>query len=228
MIENLDDVWYNYKKNNDPELKEKLILEYASLVKVVAGRLSMQVGQYVDYEDLISYGIFGLIDAIDKFDNKKGVKFETYASLRIRGEIIDNIRRMDWVPRTIRQKSKLFEQVFFSLESELGREPTDKEVADKLGISVEEAQGIIKKTVISSLISLDDYLDQNHEGTVFNIVNSNTDTPERSYEKKEVKNMLVEAINQLNEKEQRVVALYYFEELTLKEISKIMNFSNSF
>ena len=153
MIENLDDVWYNYKKNNDPELKEKLILEYASLVKVVAGRLSMQVGQYVDYEDLISYGIFGLIDAIDKFDNKKGVKFETYASLRIRGEIIDNIRRMDWVPRTIRQKSKLFEQVFFSLESELGREPTDKEVADKLGISVEEAQGIIKKTVISSLIS---------------------------------------------------------------------------
>lgn len=109
----------------------------------------------------------------------------------------------------------------------MGREPTDKEVADKLGISVEEAQGIIKKTVISSLISLDDYLDQNHEGTVFNIVNSNTDTPERSYEKKEVKNMLVEAINQLNEKEQRVVALYYFEELTLKEISKIMNVSES-
>lgn len=227
MIEKLEEVWLNYKKSGDSALKEKLILEYASLVKFVAGRLSMQVGQYIDYDDLISYGIFGLIDAIEKFDYGKGVKFETYASLRIRGEIIDNIRKMDWVPRTLRQKSKILEQAFSELEAQLGRNPTEEELAAKLGFSLEETQEILKKSTISTLISLDDYLDQNHEVKVFNVVNSNIETPESKYEKKEIKAMLVEAINNLSEKEKRVVTLYYFEELTLKEISKIMQVSES-
>ncbi len=227
MIENLDGIWQAYNKSKDPELKEKLILEYAPLVKLVAGRINMHVGQYVEFEDLTSYGIFGLIDAIDKFDSEKGVKFETYASLRIRGEIIDNIRKLDWVPRTLRQKNKRLEQAYLSLETELGREPTELELAEKMDMTLEEAQDIIRKSSISTLISLDDYLDQNHEATVFSIVNSNTDSPASDYEKKELKGMLVDAINQLNEKEKKVVTLYYFEELTLKEISRIMNVSES-
>lgn len=227
MSDNFENIWQDYKKSKDPALKEKIILEYASLVKYVAGRISMHVGQHVDFDDLISYGIFGLIDAIDKFDYNKGVKFETYASLRIRGEIIDSIRRLDWVPRTLRQKNKQLEKVYSALESELGREPTDKEIAENLGISVDEVQELMKKSTVSMLISLDDYLDQNHETPMASISNSNIETPENHFEKQELKSMLMEAINSLNEKERKVVTLYYFEELTLKEISKIMGVSES-
>ena len=129
-----------YAKMKSPEIREQLILEYAPLVKVVAGRLSMYLGYNVEYEDLVSYGIFGLIDAIDKFDYLKDVKFETYASLRIRGAILDQIRKMDWIPRTIRQKQKKIEAVIKEVEQSTGRMATDEEVARGLGISDEEYQ----------------------------------------------------------------------------------------
>lgn len=227
MSENLDSLWQIYQKTKEPDIKEKLILHYASLVKIVAGRVSIHVGQYVEFDDLVSYGIFGLIDAIDKYDFSKGVKFETYASLRIRGEIIDNIRRQDWVPRTLRQKSKLLEAAYSELETKLGRNPTEEEVALHMNISPDEVREIVKKSSVSTLISLDDYLDQNQDGTVFSVVDSKQETPEVNYEKKELKEMLVLAINQLTDKEKKVVSLYYFEELTLKEISKIMGVSES-
>ncbi len=227
MAENMQNLWQAYRNTKEPAVKEKLILEYAPLVKLVAGRISIHIGQYVDFEDLISYGIFGLIDAIDKFDPYKGVKFETYASLRIRGEIIDNIRKLDWVPRTLRQKSKQLDKYYSYLESELGREPTYEELAEKMQISVDEVKEVMQKSVASSLISLDDYVDPNKDVTVADIVETKADTPDLSYEKKEVKAMLVDAINQLTEKEKKVVTLYYFEELTLKEISKVMEVSES-
>lgn len=127
-------LWEEYRKNPTPELREKLITEYAPLVKVVAGRLSMYLGYNVEYEDLVSYGIFGLIDAIDKFDLGKDVKFETYASLRIRGSILDQIRKMDWIPRTVRQKQKKIEEAIKQVESRTGRNASDEEVAEELGI----------------------------------------------------------------------------------------------
>lgn len=227
MADDREDLWRAYKISKEPLIKEKLILEYAPLVKLVAGRISIHIGQYVEFEDLISYGIFGLIDAIDKYDTDKGVKFETYASLRIRGEIIDNIRKLDWVPRTVRQKSKQMNKVYASLEAEFGREPTYEELAEKMEVSVDEVKEVMQKSVASSLISLDDYVDPNKEVTVADIVETKSDTPDLSYERKEIKNILVDAINQLTEKEKNVVTLYYFEELTLKEISKIMGVSES-
>lgn len=224
-MENLEQIWRTYQANKSPELKEKLIIEYSPIVKFVAGRLLVHVGQHVEYDDLVGYGVFGLIDAIDKFDLDKGVKFETYASLRIKGAIIDNIRKMDWVPRALRQKNKEFEQVNTRLEAELGREPTDEEIAAKLNTSVAEVREMMKSAAILSLVSLDDYLEQNHESAFGQ--RSQGDTPEEHFDKKELHKMLTETIEALTEKEKMVVTLYYFEELTLKEISGIMGVSES-
>lgn len=224
---NLDNLWQTYHADKNPALKEKLILHYASLVKYVAGRLLIHVGQHVEYDDLVGYGVFGLIDAIDKFDNAKGVKFETYASFRIRGAIIDHIRRMDWVPRTLRQKNKQMEQVYSKFEDELGRQPTDEELAEKLNMSVEETQDLIRKSSVISLVSLDDFMEQNYEAPFFSLVTSRADSPEEQTERQERKEMLADAISKLSEKERLVVTLYYFEDLTLKEISSIMKVSES-
>ena len=131
-------LWDDYAKNKSPEIREKIILEYAPLVKLVAGRLSMYLGYNVEYDDLVGYGIFGLIDAIDKFDYGKNVKFETYASLRIRGAILDQIRKMDWIPRSLRQKQKKIDSAMAKIESEEGRMATDEELAGELEISVDE------------------------------------------------------------------------------------------
>lgn len=223
----IEDTWRLYSETKSPAVKEELILQYASLVKYVAGRLSIHIGQHVDYDDMISYGIFGLIDAIDKFDYEKGVKFETYASVRIRGSIIDSIRKLDWVPRTLRQKNKQLETVFSELENALGREPTDAELAERLEMSLEETQELVKKSSVASLVSLNDYLDQNHEITFMNTSGTLIEGPEAQYEKAEIKEMLVDAINKLSDKEKKVITLYYFEDLTLKEISSIMGVSES-
>jgi RNA polymerase sigma factor for flagellar operon FliA len=224
---NLDCLWQAYITEKKPAAKEKLILHYAPLVKYVAGRLLIHIGQHVEYDDLVGYGIFGLIDAIEKFDNAKGVKFETYASFRIRGAIIDNIRRMDWVPRTLRQKNKQMEQVYSQLEDELGRQPNDDELAEKLNLSVEETQDLIKKSSVLSLVSLDDYMEQNYESSFSSLVANRVDSPEEQTERQERKDMLADAISKLSEKERLVVTLYYFEDLTLKEISSIMKVSES-
>ncbi|MDR2903413.1 MAG: FliA/WhiG family RNA polymerase sigma factor [Clostridiales bacterium] len=223
----IEDTWRLYNETKSPAVKEELILQYSNLVKYVAGRLSIHIGQHVEYDDMISYGIFGLIDAIDKFDYEKGVKFETYASVRIRGSIIDSIRKLDWVPRTLRQKNKQLETVFSELENMLGREPTDAELAEKLDMSLEETQELVKKSSVASLVSLNDYLDQNHEVTFMNTSGTQIESPEAQYEKAEIKEMLIDAINKLSDKEKKVITLYYFEDLTLKEISNLMGVSES-
>lgn len=133
-----EDLWKEYGKTKNPMIREQLIVEYSGLVKIVAGRLGMYLGYTVEYDDLVGYGIFGLIDAIDKFELTKGVKFETYASLRIRGSILDQIRKMDWIPRTLRQKQKKLENVMKELEVSNGRPASNQELAEKMGISVEE------------------------------------------------------------------------------------------
>ncbi|NLK20787.1 MAG: FliA/WhiG family RNA polymerase sigma factor [Epulopiscium sp.] len=228
MIErDLEELWEKYKRTNLSSIKEKLIIEYAPLVKYVAGRLNVYLGQNVEYEDLISYGVFGLIDAIDKFDLKKGVKFETYASLRIRGAILDNIRKLDWVPRTLRQKNKQIEKAYAELETELGRSATDEEMAVKMGITVEELREMLKQVNLLSLISLEEYVEQNNEPSMGSVKQPGNEQPEAYLEKQELKRILKESIEKLPEREQRVLILYYFEELTLKEISSIMGVSES-
>ncbi len=220
-------LWKKYSEDKRPELRKKLILEYSHLVKYIAGRLRVYFGANVEYDDLVSYGIFGLIDAIDKFDINKGVKFETYASLRIRGAIIDSIRKMDWVPRSLRQKSKELEKLYSELERELGYPPSDREVAEKLGMSLDEFYKLLNEVNLSSVISLEEFLEQNYELGKDILTTAREDKPENYVELIELKEVLADAIDKLPEKERTVISLYYFEELTLKEISAIMKVSES-
>ena len=220
-------LWADYTKNPTPELREKIILEYAPLVKLVAGRLSMYLGYNVEYDDLCSYGIFGLIDAIDKFDATKEVKFETYASLRIRGAILDQIRKMDWIPRTVRQRQKLITSAIAEIESSTGRTATDEEIAVKLGITGEEYDSWQSQMKVTNVVSLDDFVEQGSDVADNRGLSSQLERPEEHLEKEELKQMLAEALTLLTEKERKVIVLYYYEDLTLKEISSIMEVSES-
>lgn len=220
-------LWDEYSRTKSPEVREKIILEYAPLVKVVAGRLSMYLGYNVEYDDLVGYGIFGLIDAIDKFDFMKEVKFETYASLRIRGAILDQIRKMDWIPRTIRQKQKKIDTVIKTIEAEKGRNATDEEIAAGLGITEDEYTEWQSQMKITNIVSLNEYLEQGSEVSVEYNHTAKFDSPEEVLEKDELKKILGEALELLTEKERKVIVLYYYEELTLKEISNILEVSES-
>lgn len=218
-----------YAKVKTPELREKIILEYAPLVKVVAGRLSMYLGYNVEYEDLVSYGIFGLIDAIDKFDCFKEVKFETYASLRIRGAILDQIRKMDWIPRTIRQKQKKIDAVIKEIELSTGHGATDEEIAAGLGISGEEYVEWQSQMKVTGLVSLNEYMEQGSEipQDYNRHTTSRFESPEENIEKQELVKVLGDALELLTEKERKVITLYYYEDLTLKEISNVLEVSES-
>jgi RNA polymerase sigma factor FliA len=220
-------LWTDYARRGSPEIREKLIVEYVPLVKVVAGRLSMYLGYNVEYDDLVGYGIFGLIDAIDKFDYMKEVKFETYASLRIRGAILDQIRKMDWIPRTIRQKQKRIESVVKEIESAEGRNATEEEVAAKLGITEDEYNDWQSQMKITNIVSLNEFLEQGSEVPNETGASQYFDMPETALEKSELKRVLAEALDLLTEKEKRVIVFYYYEELTLKEISNILEVSES-
>ena len=220
-----DKLWSAYAKKRDPETREALIMEYVPLVKVVSGRLSMYLGYTVEYDDLVSYGIFGLIDAIDKFDYGKGIKFETYASLRIRGSILDQIRKMDWIPRSIRQKQKQMDAAISKIEADENRVATDDEVANELGISIDEYYNWQGQTKVTNIASIDEFVDQGIEVKAFDPRKYGKMEPEQAYEQEEVKKIL--ALENLTEKERMVVVLYYYEELTLKEISKVLDVSES-
>lgn len=220
-------IWEEYVKTKDPLIRENIINKYAPLVKIVAGKLSIYTNSLIDYEDLVGYGIFGLIDAIDKFDYTKGFKFETYASLRIRGEIIDNIRKLDWIPRSLRQKNKLLYNAIKNFECENGKEPTEEELAIILDIPVPEVKNLIKNSSLYNLISLDDYLEQGHEKNNNRLVSNENYLPEKIIDRKETKEILANILEELTEKQRLVISLYYYEELTLKEISKIMQVSES-
>lgn len=220
-------LWETYRKSPTPEMREQIILEYAPLVKVVAGRLSMYLGYNVEYEDLVSYGIFGLIDAIDKFDMQKDVKFETYASLRIRGAILDQIRKMDWIPRTVRQKQKKIDEAIRNIEMRTGKNATDEQVAGELGLEQEELTEWQSRLKITNVISLNEFLEQGQEPVMDARGNSHFSQPEDVVSESELKQVLEEALEVLTEKEKKVILLYYYEDLTLKEISKVLEVSES-
>ena len=222
-----DKLWKDYQKKPTRELREQLIIEYSQLVKLVAGRLSMYLGHNVEYDDLVSYGIFGLIDAIDKFDADKNVKFETYASLRIRGSILDQIRKMDWIPRTVRQRHRKLDEAVKQIEAQTGRNASDDEIAQVLGISPDELLNWQSQLKVSNLVSMTEFEENGTEPAMDTTYNSHFTQPEEVVEKEELKKTLVEALDALTEKERRVIDLYYYEEMTLKEISKILEVSES-
>ena len=220
-------LWKQYSETKDSSIRETLITENAYLIKYIAGRLNIYFGSNIEYDDLVSFGVFGLIDAIDKFDISKGVKFETYASLRIRGAIIDNIRELDWVPRSLRQKGKTLEKTYIDLENELGRSPTDKEAAERMGLTIEEFHKFLNDASISTLVSLEEAVEQNNDFADDPRFEDVSASPEKQAEFSEMKDLLAKEIERLSEKEKTVISFYYFDELTLKEISEIMEVSES-
>lgn len=220
-------LWEAYQKSGTQELREQLIIEYAQLVKLVAGRLSMYLGHNVEYDDLVSYGIFGLIDAIDKFDASKNVKFETYASLRIRGAILDQIRKMDWIPRSVRQRQRKIDEAMKAIEMRTGKTATDTELAQELGVSDEELCSWQTQLKVTNLVSLNEFEENGPEPVIDSAHPTRFLQPEEVVEEAELKEKLIESLDLLTEKERRVIELYYYEDMTLKEISKILEVSES-
>ena len=222
-----DKLWAEYRKKPTQEIREQLILAYAQLVKLVAGRMSMYLGHNVEFDDLVSYGIFGLIDAIDKFDMEKNVKFETYASLRIRGAILDQIRKMDWIPRTVRQRQRMIDDAVKKVEMRTGKNASDEELARELSISEEELLNWQSQLNITNVVSLNEFEETGPEPVMDATNNSHFAQPEDVVEEEELKTKLAESLEVLTEKERRVIELYYYEEMTLKEISRILEVSES-
>ncbi len=220
-------LWELYAKSPTQELREQIIVEYAPLVKIVAGKLSMYLGSNVEYDDLVGYGVFGLIDAIDKFNLSKDVKFETYASLRIRGSILDQIRKMDWIPRTVRQRQRKIDDAIKYVEASKGRPATDEEIASHLGLSEEELSKWQSQLKVTNVVSLNEFIEQGNEPTDSYHGAARFSSPEDMIEEKELKQKLVASMELLTEKERKVILLYYYEDMTLKEISQVFEVSES-
>jgi RNA polymerase sigma factor for flagellar operon FliA len=230
-----DDVavaWDDYKSSGSSAARDALILNYSPLVKYVAGRVAVGLPANIEQSDLISYGIFGLIDAIDKYDQERGIKFETYAISRIRGAIIDELRAIDWVPRSVRFKAREIEKAYSALENKLKRPPSDAEVAEEMGISLDELNHIYTQLSTVSLVALDELMTvDSDKGDRLSLVDTLEDTktagPMEAFESEEMRSILTGAINRLPEREKMVVTLYYFEQLTLAQIGEIMGVTES-
>ena len=220
-------LWDAYRQKKTQETREQLIIEYAQLVKLVAGRLSMYLGHNVEYDDLVSYGIFGLIDAIDKFDLEKNVKFETYASLRIRGAILDQIRKMDWIPRSVRQRQRKIDEAMKQIEMRTGKTASDDELAQQLRLRDEELCSWQTQLKVTNVVSLNEFEENGPEPMIDSAHPVRFSQPEEVVEEAELKEKLAESLELLTEKERRVIELYYYEDMTLKEISKILEVSES-
>ncbi|MBM7581406.1 RNA polymerase sigma factor for flagellar operon FliA [Caldicoprobacter guelmensis] len=217
-------LWIEYKKHNNIEFRNELILRYSYLVKRVVSRLAFASTSSLDVEDLISYGILGLIDAIERYDPSKNVKFETYATFRIKGAIMDQLRKQDWVPRSLRIKYKQLAEAVDAIEKKLGRSANDKEIAQALGVTVEEVRKTMLDVHSLAVVSLEDQLFALAGSVgVFGL----EDDPERVAQANELKRHLAQAIDELPEREKLVISLYYFEELTLKEIGMALGVSES-
>ena len=226
-----DKLWTKFIKNQDQTIRDYFVIKYAPLVKYVAGKISMGMPQNIEFDDLVSYGIFGLIDAINKFDPARGIKFKTYAMTRVRGAIFDELRSIDWIPRSIRQKAKQIEQVISELENKLGRTVEDEEIARELGVTIEEFHTLISKLSGTSILSLNDiwYLgDDNDELSILETLEAPENmNPDILIEKEEIRDYIIDAIKKLPEKEKKVIVLYYYEDLTLKEIGEVLEVTES-
>ena len=226
-----EELWRRYRQRRDPKIRDHFIRQYAPLVKYVAGKMAVGMPGNVEFDDLVGYGVFGLFDAIKKFDPTKHVKFKTYAVTRIRGAIFDELRTIDWVPRSVRQKAREVEEAVRTLEAKLGRAATDAEIAKKMNMPPDEFQQLMLKISGTSILSLSDVWysgDDNDRISVAESIESPTSlNPDSIVEKDEIKRVIVEAIGELSEKEQKVLVLYYYEDLTLKEIGEVLEVTES-
>ena len=225
-------LWREYKASGEERLRERLILHYSPLVKYVAGRVGVGLPPNIEQADLVSYGIFGLIDAIEKFDIERAIKFETYAISRIKGAIIDELRSIDWIPRSVRYKAREVEKAYAALEARLHRTPTEAEVASELGIALEDLHTIFGQVSFVNVVALDELLTAGGEkGDKLSLVDTLEDTkaedPVAAFETEETKYLLAKAINTLPEREKIVVTLYYYEGLTLAEIGQVLGVTES-
>ncbi len=225
----VEETWERFKAKANPADRDELIVFYSPLVKYVASRVAAGLPQNIDQSDLVSYGMFGLIDAIKKFDPERGFKFETYAISRIKGSILDELRSIDWVPRSVRGKAKKVEKAMVKLEAKLHRAPTDDEIADELGMTLVQLNGLYSQISSLGIVALDEMLSFNgtESLTYGDTLADKSESPGRVYEKLETRQLLANAINSMKEREKIVLTLYYYENLTLSEIGKVLNVTES-
>ena len=228
----LKDLWRRFKEDDDPRARERLVLAYAPLVKYVAGRMSSGLPAHVEEADLISYGLLGLISAIERFEPEREIRFETFAITRIKGSIIDELRSLDWVPRSVRAKAREIERVNAKLEHQLRRAPTDQEMAEALGTTVDEFQESLVKISNSSVVALDElWTVSDASGDQVSLLDTIQDPaaadPAQEMDATDMKDRLADAIARLPEREKLVVALYYYENLTLREIGEVLGVTES-
>jgi RNA polymerase sigma factor FliA len=229
----LRELWRRYKLDGDEKARERLVVAYSPLVKFIAGRMASGLPSHVEESDLISYGLLGLIGAIERFDTERDIKFETFAVARVKGAIIDELRSLDWVPRSVRARAREVEKAHQKLEAKLQRAPTDEEVAKELDMDVEEFQGVLLEIANSSVLALDDlwtFADP-EGGSQISVLDTIQDPaavdPESEAQASEVKDRLADAIESLPERERLVIALYYYENLTLREIGEVLGVTES-
>ena len=230
----LRELWRNYKNDGDERARERLVVAYSPLVKFIAGRMASGLPSHVDEGDLMSYGLLGLIGAIERFDLEREIKFETFAVARIKGAIIDELRSLDWVPRSVRSRAREVERAHGALEAELGRSPTDEEMAEKMEMTVDEFQDALLQIANSSVLALDDlwtFADPDGGGGQISVLDTIQDPnaldPESEAHTAELKDRLADAIESLPERERLVIALYYYENLTLREIGEVLGVTES-
>ena len=232
MAEDTQQLWLQYTKTKDKAIRDRLILTYAPLVKYVAGRVGSGLPAHVDEEDLVSYGLLGLMGAIDRFDPTRDIKFETFAIARIKGAIIDELRSLDWVPRSVRSRARDIERAMADLERVLHRAPTDAELAEKLGMTEEELDDSLTDISRSSIAALDElWTISGSSGDQVSLIDTIEDTsgpdPQGALAQTELRDALGDAIARLPEREKLVVTLYYYEELTLREIGDVLGVTES-
>jgi RNA polymerase sigma factor FliA len=228
----LSELWDEYKRDGGREARDRLIVHYSPLVKYVAGRVAVGLPQNIEQADLVSYGIFGLIDAIAKFDTSRNIKFETYAITRIKGAIIDELRTIDWVPRSVRSKARAVEKAYAKLEAQLLRTPSDAEVAAEMGVTEDDLQTIFTQISFVGLVALDEVLSsgsgqRGDSVTLGDTIADRGDGPVAAFEVEEMKLILTSAMNRLANREKIVLSLYYYEGLTLAEIGEILGVTES-
>lgn len=227
-VDPVAELWQRYQESPTRDRRDRLILNYSPLVKYVAGRVAVGLPQNVDQSDLVSYGIFGLIDAIEKFDPKRGFKFETYAIWRIKGAILDELRSIDWVPRSVRAKARAVERAFAKLEARLRRSPTEAELAGELGFTTNHLQGVLSQLSLTGVAALDEMLgDRGDAATLGDTIADRSEGPGALLERSELSAELAGAIERMPEREKIVLTLYYFENLTLAQIGEVLGVTES-